>query len=73
MITVELLGPIKREPFFVDVKNLAELADSLKQDEEISKWLAICAVAVNDQMVFSKETELKSGDKVTLLPPVCGG
>jgi molybdopterin synthase sulfur carrier subunit len=28
---------------------------------------------VNDTLVFSKNFELKSGDKISLLPPVCGG
>jgi molybdopterin synthase sulfur carrier subunit len=32
-----------------------------------------CAVAVNDKLVSSKNVALQSGDKVSLLPPVCGG
>jgi len=31
------------------------------------------AVAVNDTLVSTREYELKDGDKVVLLPPVCGG
>jgi molybdopterin synthase sulfur carrier subunit len=28
---------------------------------------------VNDKIVSSVDVELKDGDKVVLLPPVCGG
>lgn len=45
----------------------------LKDDQDMVKWLENCAVAVNDTMVSSKDVELNSGDKVSLLPPVCGG
>ena len=57
----------------LDIKNLSELSNILKNDEKISSWLETCAVAVNDTLVFSKNFELKSGDKISLLPPVCGG
>ena len=73
MIEVEFLGPIKKDSLKLDIKNLNELSDILKNDETLSSWLESCAVAVNDTLVFSKDIELKTGDKISLLPPVCGG
>ncbi len=73
MVKVEFLGPIKKEQMSVDVKDLKELAQLLKSDPDIKEWLKECAVAVNDNLVNSLDVELKDGDKVSLLPPVCGG
>lgn len=73
MVTVEFLGPIGKEPIQVDIKSLDELATILKSDCDVANWLESCAVAINDVMVCSKDVQLKSGDKVSLLPPVCGG
>ena len=73
MIRVEFLGPIDKEPLEVDIKNLKELSQILKQDESLQEWLENSAVAVNDKLVSTKDYKLKDGDKVSLLPPVCGG
>ena len=73
MVTVEFLGPINKEPMKVEIKNLVELSEILKSDNEVSTWLETCTVAVNDTMVSSKDISLNDGDKVSLLPPVCGG
>jgi len=73
MVQVEFLGPIQKKPLELEVKNLKELAEYLQKDAELSTWLDNCAVAVNDTLVSSLEKELKEGDKVVLLPPVCGG
>jgi len=73
MVKVEFLGPINKDVMNLDIKNLKELSLVLKSDESLFSWLETCAVAVNDTLVFSKDYELKSGDKVSLLPPVCGG
>jgi molybdopterin synthase sulfur carrier subunit len=73
MVKVEFLGPIGKENIEVDVKNLKELKDLLSKDEEIKKWLENSAVAINDKIVTSIEVELKDGDRVAILPPVCGG
>jgi molybdopterin synthase sulfur carrier subunit len=73
MVRVEFLGPIQKEPLDLDITNLNQLADILQKDEEISEWLKNSAVAINDTLVSSLDTELKDGDKVSLLPPVCGG
>jgi len=73
MVRVEFLGPIQKEPLELDIKNLKELATILQDDKELSEWLKTSAVAVNDTLVSSLDTEVKDGDKVSLLPPVCGG
>ena len=73
MIKVEFLGPIGRESIEVDVGTLEELSDLLKQDEAVAAWLPKCAVALNDTMVADLKKPLKAGDRVTILPPVCGG
>jgi len=73
MVKVEFLGPIGKPPMEVDAATLADVAEALKKDPEIAKWLSQCAVAVNDTMVKSLDVPLKEGDRVSLLPPVCGG
>ncbi len=73
MVTVEFLGPIGKEPIQVEAATLAEVAETLKKDPEIAKWLETSAVAINDTMVTTLQTPLKEGDRISLLPPVCGG
>ena len=73
MIKVEFLGPIGKEPIEIDIDNLSQLSDILKEDEQLAPWLINSAVAVNDTIVSSKDMLLKDGDKISLLPPVCGG
>jgi molybdopterin synthase sulfur carrier subunit len=73
MVTVEFLGPLARQPLEVEASTLAEVSKRLKEDEEIATWLNKCAVALNDEMVNDLQTPLRQGDKITILPPVCGG
>lgn len=73
MVRVEFLGPIEKEPLELEIKNLSELAAILQKDAELGEWLENSAVAVNDAIVSSLDCELKDGDKISLLPPVCGG
>lgn len=73
MVRIEFLGPIGKEPMEMDVASLSALAETLGEDEMLTEWLSQCAVAVNDSLVSGLDVPLKSGDKVTLLPPVCGG
>lgn len=73
MVKIEFLGPINRESLTLDIENLSQLSVILKEDKEIASWLETCAVAVNDTLVCSKDVQLNDGDKVSLLPPVCGG
>ncbi len=73
MVRVEFLGPIQKEPLELEASSLKDVAEKLSCDEELKQWLETAAVAVNDTLVSSLDTPLKSGDKVSLLPPVCGG
>lgn len=73
MVRVEFLGPIQKDPLEVDIQNLNELATLLQDDAELQEWLTNSAVAVNDTLVSSLDVALKDGDKISLLPPVCGG
>lgn len=73
MVTVEFLGPIGKEPRQFDITNLLELSNELKKEESLKEWLECSAVAVNDKIVSTKDYPLQDGDKISLLPPVCGG
>ena len=73
MVKIEFLGPINKEDMNLDIKSLLELSEILKNDKEVSTWLETCAVAINDTLICSKDVKLNDGDKISLLPPVCGG
>ncbi len=73
MVKVEFLGPIAKEPIEIDAKTLKEVSQVLQQDESLKEWLENSAVAVNDKLVSSLDISLNDGDKISLLPPVCGG
>lgn len=73
MVKVEFLGPINKENLDLEVKNLKELKEILQKDESLKEWLELCAVSLNDEIIFDENTKLKDGDKIALLPPVCGG
>ena len=73
MVEVEFLGPIDKENLELDVKNLKELKEILQKDENLKKWLSLCAVAINNEIIFDENIGLKDGDTIALLPPVCGG
>jgi len=73
VVKIEFLGPINKESMNLDINNLSQLSEILKNDKDISTWLDSCAVAINDTLISSKDIELKDGDRVSLLPPVCGG
>ena len=73
MVKVEFLGPILREPMQIDADTLEDVAKVLSEDAQLKEWLESAAVAVNDTLVSSTDVVLKDGDRVSLLPPVCGG
>ncbi|BEK36524.1 TPA: MoaD/ThiS family protein [Campylobacter coli] len=73
MVSVEFLGPINKPKLELNIKNLKELKAILQEDESLKEWLELCAVSLNDEIVFDENTSLKDGDKIALLPPVCGG
>ena len=73
MIKVEFLGPIGKASLEMEASSLAEVSAKLKEDSSLVEWLEKCAVALNDTMVNDLNTVLKDGDRVSILPPVCGG
>ena len=62
-----------QEPMEIEATTLKEVATYLQNIDTVSGWLDKCAVAVNDEMTNDLEKILKSGDRVSILPPVCGG
>lgn len=73
MVRVEFLGPIQKEAIEIEASNLSQLRTILREDESLKEWLEISAVAINDTLISKLDIELKDGDKISLLPPVCGG
>ncbi|MCB4743452.1 MAG: MoaD/ThiS family protein [Sulfurovum sp.] len=73
MVKIEFLGPIKKPSVEIEAKTLLDVAKQLKEDKEIQEWLPQCAVALNDTMVNDLSIPLKNGDRISILPPVCGG
>lgn len=73
VIKVEFLGPIGLGNMEFEAATLGELGEKLKSVEALTPWLANSAIAVNDTLVGDKNMALKDGDKVSILPPVCGG
>ncbi len=73
MAKVEFLGPMNKESMQVDIQTLADLKEMFKDDVQLQEWLEICAVAVNDTLVCSLDIKIEPNDKISLLPPVCGG
>ncbi len=73
MVKIEFLGPMAQEVIELDAKTLADVATQLQNIESIAPWLDKCAVAVNDEMTADLSMLLKDGDKISILPPVCGG
>jgi len=70
-VLIKFLGPVAREDLEVEVNNVNELKDIIKSNLD-EKWLEIVAIGVNDEIVSSLDN-VKNGDVITILPPVCGG
>jgi molybdopterin converting factor small subunit len=70
-VKVKFLGPISKKDKIIEIKNSNELKEILKKEID-KEWLDSVAVAVNDKIVNNLEN-IKDGDIITLLPPVCGG
>lgn len=73
IIKVEFLGPMAQEIIELEAETLADVATQLQNIESVAPWLEKCAVAVNDEMTANLGMHLKDGDRVSILPPVCGG
>ncbi len=68
---IKFLGPISRDDLEVEVNSSEELKEVIKQNIS-DEWLEKIAVAVNDKIVSNLD-DIKNGDVISLLPPVCGG
>lgn len=73
MIEVEFLGPLGNKTFQSQAKDFYALKQELQVIPELQDWLKDCAIALNNEIVSSLDTPIKNGDKIVLLPPVCGG
>ncbi|PAF43956.1 MoaD/ThiS family protein [Helicobacter sp. 11S02596-1] len=73
MVSVEFLGPIGEQEMVFDVSNLSELKIKLQEIPSVAKWLPMSAIAINDVLIEDVDTPLNDGDKIVVLPPVCGG
>ncbi len=73
MARIEFLGPINKKPIDVDIKHLSDLKTLFQDDPEMKDWIQSSAIAVNDQLVSNLNLSVSKNDKISLLPPVCGG
>jgi molybdopterin synthase sulfur carrier subunit len=73
MVIIEFLGPIGKDNLELEITNISQLSEILKKDDSLTQWLKNSAIAVNDMMIKDKNYPLKDGDRISLLPPVCGG
>ncbi|TLD85357.1 MoaD/ThiS family protein [Helicobacter sp. MIT 11-5569] len=73
MIEVEFLGPLGNKTYKSNATNLHALKEELQSIPEIKEWLKDCAIALNDEIITSLDTPIKEGDRIAMLPPVCGG
>jgi len=73
MVKVEFLGPIAHPSLEIEAATLQEVASKLQKIEAVASWLPTCAVAINDELISDLNQPLKAGDRVSILPPVCGG
>ena len=68
---IKFLGPISKEDLEVDISSSEELKEVIKNNVD-NEWLDKIAVAINDEIVSNLDN-IKDGDVISLLPPVCGG
>jgi molybdopterin synthase sulfur carrier subunit len=73
MAKIEFLGPIQKETIEIDITHLSELKTYFENDPEVKEWLKNSAIAVNDCLVSNLNLSISKNDKISLLPPVCGG
>ena len=73
MVNVEFLGPLNKKSLEIDFTTLDVLNVILQNDQEVASRLVNSAIAINDKLISSKDIDLNDGDKISILPPVCGG
>jgi len=70
-VIIKFLGPISKDDLEVEINSSEDLKEIIKQNVD-SEWLDKIAVAINDEIVSNLDN-IKDGDVISLLPPVCGG
>lgn len=73
MVQVDFMDPIQVSGLSLKVSSMVELKQELEKIPQLQEWLDISAVAVNDTICDDINLVLKEGDRVVILPPVCGG
>ena len=73
MVIIEFLGPIDSENLELDISSLKELSNYMLSNDNLKEWAINSAVAINNKIVTDINTKLEDGDRVSILPPVCGG
>ncbi|MRJ06870.1 MAG: molybdopterin synthase sulfur carrier subunit [Epsilonproteobacteria bacterium] len=57
----------------IEAQNLHQVKEILNRDSNLKEWLKVSGVAINGKLVTDLDHPLKEGDKIVILPPVCGG
>ena len=70
-VLIKFLGPIAKDDVEVEINSSQDLKEVIKQNVD-QEWIEKIAVAVNDTIVSNLD-DIKDGDVISLLPPVCGG
>lgn len=75
MVTIQFLGPLKTNDMQANIRNFEELKQFINTIEGLDKQiLNSSAIALNDELISDPtKITLKDGDKICILPPVCGG
>ena len=73
MVTIKFLGPINKDDLQVNIKSLLELKNIIKEFSELEDILSSSSVALNGVIISDLNTDVKDGDEIAILPPVCGG
>jgi len=78
MVKIEFLGPISAvmQNSEIQADTLTDVISYIKSKDELKEWRDDLALALNDEIIretSNKTITLKDGDKISVLPPVCGG
>lgn len=74
MAVINFLGPINKPSINIDISDFNTLRNELNKIDDLKQWIPICAIAVNDKIIFETDNlKISNNDVISLLPPVCGG
>ena len=79
MVKLEFLGPISCaiDNCEIEATTLEDVISFIKAQKELESWIDDLALAINDKIIQNsldnKNISLSDGDKISVLPPVCGG